>query len=678
MRASVILGISLAVLAAPATVFGPFDPRFPTFLVGVASATSEEDIAFPVDELGGCESKEACIAYCDEVENRAACIAFAKKHNIAYSSAQGDIPLPGPGACATELECITYCENPAHLRECLEFAKQHNLWPKSEIDDAEKVLPFLEAGTTPGGCQSEAACKAYCDAPEHFDACIAFAEQAGFITPEQAALVRQTGGKGPGGCTSEESCMAHCSSPERADECVDFAVQHGFIKPEEAEIARKFMAAGGSGPGNCRSAEACRSYCTEANFDECLRTFCDELEVMTKDQCDLMREAGTFGGPGGCDSEAECRAYCEAEEHWDACDEFISRFAAQDPNYPAACRDRGLGPNACRAFCESDPSVCGFGPGDYSGGFPQECKDKGLVDPDACRAYCEQDEDDRCGLMGGRVYIGELSGVPYTITPGLIDRDHDGARYADLITEQHPRAEDGYVLLLTRASAPIPAGDLAFTVDGAAVETFTDSLLTIPFSSPSSWENGMALFIDCPQDAELLLVSVRGAVVLRLADNHCEDQEIAGDVVDAATVIRPYDSDGDRVTDGIALTAFGSGSTAGWAILFDDVPQEHAFRDPERTAPLEIGGPWSIDQTIYVPCAPTTSTWVNATRGGNPWGAARVWCGGESDGGAGAGGADGGQGGFSGPGGCTDSQSCYAYCSEHYTDPECDQSGGGG
>ena len=50
-------------------------------IAGVAFA-QEDTITFPIPELGGCTSKEACHTYCEDPANTQACITFAEKNNL--------------------------------------------------------------------------------------------------------------------------------------------------------------------------------------------------------------------------------------------------------------------------------------------------------------------------------------------------------------------------------------------------------------------------------------------------------------------------------------------------------------------------------------------------------------------------------------------------------------------
>ena len=66
---------------------------------------------------------------------------------------------------------------------------------------------------------------------EILEQCVSFASENGFIAPEEADMIRKTGGKGPGSCRGRNECEAFCS--ENQDECSRFAEEHDLIRPED-------------------------------------------------------------------------------------------------------------------------------------------------------------------------------------------------------------------------------------------------------------------------------------------------------------------------------------------------------------------------------------------------------------------------------------------------------------
>lgn len=193
---------------------------------------------------GGCKSKSECENYCNDVEHIDSCLDFAEandflpKDELAEARKVQSALKAGknlPGGCKSKSECEAYCAEPARIRACLDFAKGAGLLSGQELAEAERVLPFIEKGETPGQCVSKNQCEAYCADDSHFNECIAFAERAGFVSSREAEAVRKSGGKTPGGCKSKEQCETYCGKPAHAEECIKFATETGLYTPEEAE-----------------------------------------------------------------------------------------------------------------------------------------------------------------------------------------------------------------------------------------------------------------------------------------------------------------------------------------------------------------------------------------------------------------------------------------------------------
>ncbi len=177
-----------------------------------------------------------------------------------------------------------------------------------------------------GGCTDKASCKSYCDAPENFDACMAFAEKHGFVKQEQAekyrsfaAIVKDKGG--PGGCTNQKECRLYCSATENIDECLEFAEKTGTISEESIARAKRMVAAMRSGdtPGGCNSESSCRQYCSrEDNMDSCI-AFAESHNLASESEIALIRKISRDGGPGGCRGQEECATFCNKKENVEAC-----------------------------------------------------------------------------------------------------------------------------------------------------------------------------------------------------------------------------------------------------------------------------------------------------------------------------------------------------------------------
>jgi hypothetical protein len=135
-----------------------------------------------------------------------------------------------PGNCTRKAACEAYCMEPSHIDECLAFAEKAGLIPPEELADAKRFAPYIKSGETPGGCRRKEECEAYCSDVAHFEECVAFAKKAGMISNEEAELARKIKGKGPGGCTTRDSCEEFCQAPQNQETCITFAKEHGLVE----------------------------------------------------------------------------------------------------------------------------------------------------------------------------------------------------------------------------------------------------------------------------------------------------------------------------------------------------------------------------------------------------------------------------------------------------------------
>jgi hypothetical protein len=123
-----------------------------------------------------------------------------------------------------------------HIDECLNFAEAAGILSSEDLAQAKKVAPFLKNGETPGKCQTKAECDKYCANDMNFVECVGFAEKAGFISPEDAAVTKKVGGKGPGDCKGKDECMNYCNQDAHAEECANFAAEKGLLTKEQQDM----------------------------------------------------------------------------------------------------------------------------------------------------------------------------------------------------------------------------------------------------------------------------------------------------------------------------------------------------------------------------------------------------------------------------------------------------------
>lgn len=202
-------------------------------------------LAFPIKDLGNCENQQACKIFCDDAKNMDACISYAEKENlmtpqeinlsrkVSKRLAAGTMP----GNCKTKDECEKYCNNTAEaMGDCIGLAEELGILTGDELKEAKQVMNALKNGANlPGGCKNKKECDEYCRDNTHFDACIGFAESAGFVSKEDAEIARKVGGKGPGDCRGQKECEDYCKDPAHQDECFQFAKDKGLVPAEAVQ-----------------------------------------------------------------------------------------------------------------------------------------------------------------------------------------------------------------------------------------------------------------------------------------------------------------------------------------------------------------------------------------------------------------------------------------------------------
>ena len=224
-----------------------------------------------------------------------------------------------------------------------------------------------------GGCANEAACRAYCDEIANIKVCVDFAERNGLIGKDEAERGRKfaaAGGRGPGGCRSNDQCVAYCESIEHIEECLAFAEKNGFLEGEElrqAQIVARLKREQVAFPGGCTSKAACETYCQEAaHIDECLAfgersgLIPPEELAMAKKMLPLIKAGRT---PGGCSRKETCEAYCQQPANIRQCLAFAEEQGLIPAEELAMAKkflpllEQGTTPGGCRSK-ESCEAYC--------------------------------------------------------------------------------------------------------------------------------------------------------------------------------------------------------------------------------------------------------------------------------------------------------------------------------
>ncbi|HBF67265.1 MAG TPA: hypothetical protein DDW36_02465 [Candidatus Magasanikbacteria bacterium] len=290
-----------------------------------------ENIKYPIGELDNCTNKTDCRIYCDEPKNAETCFVFAEKNDlmsekeiaVAKKFLAGEIK--GPGGCNNKDTCEEYCNDINHINECISFAEKNDLIPPEELNEAKKVQAAIARGVKPPACGNKKSCDVYCDEPEHMEECITFGIEAGFIQgqeKEDAQKMLQAIKRGvkPPPCRGKKACDEYCNSPDNMETCMTFAMEAGFMSEQEQADAQKMLQAIKKGvkPPACKGREACDVYCgQEEHFEECTN-FAEAAGFITAEEAAMTRKTGGKG-PGGCKGKEECENFCNNPDNQETC-----------------------------------------------------------------------------------------------------------------------------------------------------------------------------------------------------------------------------------------------------------------------------------------------------------------------------------------------------------------------
>ena len=282
----------------------------------------------------------------DNIENVKACIRFAKAHNLLSAEELQEAEnfvltlgiTQGPGGCRNQRECDLYCKDTAHLDVCLDFAERYGLRSPEEIGEGRKIASLLKEGAKlPGGCREKNQCMEYCNDSSHMKECVEFGEKAGFISKEEAETAKKIlpillrGEKTPGNCARKEACEAYCRESSHIDECLAFAEKAGLLPPDELAEAKKMsqFIKNGETPGKCARKAECEEYCSDQlHFEECVG-FAERAGLIKKEDAELAKKVRGLG-PGGCRSLEACEAFCKTPENQEVCIAFAEEHGLDD------------------------------------------------------------------------------------------------------------------------------------------------------------------------------------------------------------------------------------------------------------------------------------------------------------------------------------------------------------
>ncbi|MDE2020181.1 MAG: hypothetical protein KGJ13_07600 [Patescibacteria group bacterium] len=328
MRFKLALGLGIMAAAFMAAGFS-----WAASATAADSGNASPAVTFPIAELGNCSDQASCHAYCNDPANMDACISYAQSHGLENSSEvqQGEQFAKilknggGPGGCNSPDACDAYCSSISHMDSCIAFAKAHGLGG-DKVAQGEKILNYLQSGGhMPGGCDSQESCSSYCSDESHQAECMAFAQAVGLPqsgppgsdgapSPEMQQKFNELlkDGKTPGGCATLQACSSYCNDQSHAAECGSFG---------EAMGVRGNMRVTRPGPGGCTSDATCKAYCSDPSHAAECRSFGQQNPDANQNQ-----EQQQQPGPGGCTTDASCQAYCNDPSHAAECQAFAEHM----------------------------------------------------------------------------------------------------------------------------------------------------------------------------------------------------------------------------------------------------------------------------------------------------------------------------------------------------------------
>ena len=388
---------------------------------------------------GGCTTKESCNEYCDGMNHIDECISFAEKNNLLSSGELQEAKKVQaaikkgikPPNCNNKKECDAYCESSDHMEECITFGMETGFLQGQELENAKKMLQAIKSGVTPPNCKGKDACDEYCSNPDHMEECINFSIAAGMMPEEEKAnsekmLEALKKGIKPPNCKGKEECDTYCQQEAHFEECTNFAVAAGYMTEENAAMARK---TGGKGPGGCTNQEECDAFCNNPDNQETCFNFAKDNGLMSEEDLKQMEEGRAQMQQSLQQASTEVINCLNAElgtgvvekmknglmpskdlgEKMQTCFQKVNPPQNQEPGEPGAggmippANQTGPGgcktEEECKAYCEGNPTECQKfqpAPGEINPGsqtMPQQAGPGGCKTPEECKAYCEGNPD---------------------------------------------------------------------------------------------------------------------------------------------------------------------------------------------------------------------------------------------------------------------------------------------
>lgn len=436
-----------------------------------ATDSSVASVQFPIAELGNCQDKTSCKAYCDDPAHADACLAFATAHhlmseqevNIAKKFLTGQIQ--GPGGCTSKSSCEHYCSDMSHLNECLAFAQKNNITPpgsQDQLEKAKKIQAAIQAGLKPP-CTSEDSCQTFCQqSTDNMKSCIEFGQKSGILQGEELAHAQGlekalSRGITPPPCT-QDTCSEYCSQPDHVQACTSFAVAAGFITKEQADIAQK---TGGKGPGGCVGQDACQTFCDNPDNQQACIQFAKDNGFMNSEDIQQI-EDGQNKLKDAVSHAPDSAVFClQQQVGQDMVEKIKSGFLPPKDigEKMRSCFQQGPPPGQDMRHPENNTGSVAPQNNTFQG--PGGCKT-----PEECASFCKDHPDVCANAMprqGDHQEQGDTSRNPQppcSNPNGCPPQNHEGFQPI-MPGQQAPHEEDGQLPPPTQGTMMPPTGPTA-------------------------------------------------------------------------------------------------------------------------------------------------------------------------------------------------------------------------
>lgn len=147
----------------------------------------EHGITFPITELGNCASAQECMTYCNQPANQTTCFEFGKKKGLIE---EGEMSQQGGAneekflenakaklGCDGKEACMAFCSDMNNRQKCEQFAREQGFSQTQQSPQSNVSQTVIQDAKTQLGCDSETSCRSFCSNPDNQQKCQEFGRQ---------------------------------------------------------------------------------------------------------------------------------------------------------------------------------------------------------------------------------------------------------------------------------------------------------------------------------------------------------------------------------------------------------------------------------------------------------------------------------------------------------------------